>query len=527
MNRIGEIEAFDEGPRCAPDDDAGQGAVLAVLLRNRTPTDHVPSDGRRIAVLLIHRGVHVAFENQVLEPGRVLFVTVGHGVCECLAEIRPPRVPAAQALAAPAARAGRNAEPRHHGVAARGGLGRVGTGEVEPTAHDPFGNHAGHDLALSVADLVESLCPEVPHPGTLNRGIVIGRLELGVAVQRVVDAEKLRVVVVEVLHPPGPGGPDVVFTEQLQEGRRKRQVREDDPGTHLFSRQQRVGCHANPTGPTVLHQDLVDGAGREDVAAVSHQALDQRMGQRVGSARGGVHRHGHHGGEPHHLRADATVEGPLAGELAQGPGQRTHELGFVEHLEQLEAGHSIDVVTGERDAQRPEQPVVEGRHAVGQGSRGRRVDRLLVDGERLDAVLHRVRPNPSQGGRVALRMPRDTVLGQGGIEGENGVLAVEKGLREQHVGALQIQPEPLEVEIGHGGAHRRHQPRRVGVVEKPRQPQLDGVAVGAALAAGLEDADREPGLRQVGRRGQPVDAAADHRDVVVSHRALSSSVVQN
>ena len=54
-------------------------------------------------------------------------------------------------------------------------------------------------------------------------------------------------------------------------------------------------------------------------------------------------------------------------------------------------------------------------------------------------------------------------------------------------------------------------------------PELDGVAVRAALAARLEDADRQAGLRQVGGGRQSVDAAADDDHVVVLHCGLSGA----
>jgi hypothetical protein len=60
------------------------------------------------------------------------------------------------------------------------------------------------------------------------------------------------------------------------------------------------------------------------------------------------------------------------------------------------------------------------------------------------------------------------------------------------VGPAQVEAEAFEVEVGHGRAHRRHEPGGVQVVQEAGDPELDGVAVRAALAARLEYADREP-----------------------------------
>jgi hypothetical protein len=98
-----------------------------------------------------------------------------------------------------------------------------------------LGDHARHQRSLPVADVVQGFGAEVADPGALDRGIVGRRRELRIVLQRVVDPQQLRIVVVEVLDAPGPVGADHVLTQQPQEGRHHGQVREDDPRPHLLA----------------------------------------------------------------------------------------------------------------------------------------------------------------------------------------------------------------------------------------------------------------------------------------------------
>jgi hypothetical protein len=251
-------------------------------------------------------------------------------------------------------------------VAARRRLRGVRAREVEPAAHDPIGHDARHHVALTVADLVEALSAEVTDPRALNGRIVGRRGEFGVALHRVVDAEELRVVVVEVLDAPGPVGADHVFAQHSDEGGNQRDVRDDDAGPDLLARQERVGGEPDSARAAFVCQDLVDGTRRPDFSAVRDETLDQRVGQGVRSTVSRVHGHRHHSAQVQHLRTDPPVERPLPRELAESAGQRADLLGLEEHLEELEARHPADVVAGQRDAQGRQQPVVEGRHAVRQ-----------------------------------------------------------------------------------------------------------------------------------------------------------------
>jgi hypothetical protein len=137
-------------------------------------------------------------------------------------------------------------------------------------------------------------------------------------------------------------------------------------------------------------------------------------------------------------------------------------------------------------------------------------------------VLHQVRAHLGQHRGVVFGVSGHTGLRQHRVQGLHGVGAARERLREQHVGAAQIESEALELQVGHGRAHRGHQPGGVGVVEEARESQLDGVAMRAALPAGLEYTHREPRLRQVGGGGEAVDPAADHDHVVVPHPRPSS-----
>jgi hypothetical protein len=228
-----------------------------------------------------------------------------------------------------------------------------------------------------------------------------------------------------------------------------------------------------------------------------------------------VDRHGHHPGQGEDLGADPAIQRPLSSELAEGAGQGANGLGFEQHLEELEARHPIHVVARQGNVKGPQQSVVERRHTVCELRRGCGEDGLLVQGQGLAAVLHGVRADLGQRGRVAFGVPGNTVLCERWIEGLNRVGPVQEWLGEQDVRAAQIQAEALELQVGHGRAHRRHQPDGVGVVEEARLAQLDGVAMGAALSSRLEDPHREAGFGEIGGGGEAVDASPDDDDVVV------------
>jgi hypothetical protein len=304
----------------------------------------------------------------------------------------------------------------------------------------------------------------------------------------------------------------------VEEGRRQGDVGDDGAPPDLLAREERVRREPDALRATVGDEDPVDGAGRPDVAAVRQHAPDQRVGERVRAAPGRVHGHGGHAAQAHDHRPDPAVERPLPRELAERGRRGADLLGLEEHLEDLEAAHPLQVVAGERAAEALEQAVVEDGEPVEEPCARRAEEEPLVQLEHLEGVLARVLGDLRLHLGIPGRYPREALLGHGLIEGLDHVLPVGERLREQHVGAEEVEAEALEVEVRHGRAHRGDQPGGVRVVQEARDAELHGVAVRAALPARLEDRDRHPRLGEVRRDREAVDAAADHDDVVVPHR---------